>query len=81
MFSSFIKFSRKELIISVLLFGMHVVCFSQSLKGKVNEAVTGEPLVGANVLVRETGTRVFVELDGFFRVKELKPGSYTIVIS
>ena len=64
-----------------MLCGMHVVCFSQSLKGKVNDAVTGEPLVGANVLVRETGKRVFVELDGYFRVKELKPGSYTIVIS
>jgi hypothetical protein len=81
MFASLIKSSRKELIISVLLFGMQVVCFSQSLKGKVNDAATGEPLVGTNVLVRETGKRVFVELDGYFRVKELKPGSYTIVLS
>ena len=60
---------------------MHVACFSQALRGKVNDAVTGEPLVGANVLIRETGQRVFVELDGFFRIREIKAGTYTIVIT
>ena len=81
MFARFIKCSPKKIIISLLLCGIHVVCFSQSLKGKVNDAVSGESLIGANVLIRETSQRVFVELDGYFRIKELKPGSYNIVVS
>ena len=81
MFALLNKPSRKKIIISLLLCGIHVACFSQSLKGKVNDAGSGESLISANVLVRETGQRVFVDLDGYFRVKELKPGSYTIVVS
>src|SRR5262245_22625687 len=71
----------KNILLLFLLFGTSIVCRSQSLKGKVVDAVTGEPLVGANVQVRETGQRVYVELDGHFRVKELRPGSYTIEVT
>lgn len=81
MFACFIKGSQKKLIVSLLLCSIQVVCFSQSLKGKVNDAANGESLIGANVLIKETGQRVFVELDGYFRVKVLKAGSYSIVVS
>ena len=71
----------KKILISLLLLGIQVFGFAQSLKGKVNDGISGEPLVGANVLIRETGRRAFVELDGYFRIRELTPGSYTIVVS
>ena len=71
----------KNILLFLLLFGIHLVCRSQSLKGRVVDAATGEPLVGANVLVRETGQRAYVELDGTFRVQVLKAGVYTVVLS
>ena len=70
-----------KLIFFIFLLSIYNPSFSQSLKGRVDDAVTGDALVGANVLVRETGQMLFVQLDGYFRVKEIKPGQYTIVIS
>ena len=81
MIAYLLQASKKTIITTLLLLGLHIVCLSQTLKGKITDGLTGEPLVGANVLIRETGQRTFVELDGYFRVKELKPGSYTIVVS
>ncbi|HEY4286533.1 MAG TPA: TonB-dependent receptor [Puia sp.] len=81
MLGLFINYFQKIAFLSLLLLGVQGICFSQSLKGKVDDAVTGESLVGANVLVRQTNQKTFVELDGYFRIRELKPGTYTIVIS
>jgi hypothetical protein len=81
MSESFLRLSRSILLLIGLLAGAQSLCFAQSVKGKVNDAATAESLVGANVLVKETGQRVFVELDGYFRIKELKPGTYTLVLS
>jgi len=75
------QLTRTVAILSLFLFGIHAVADAQSVKGKVNDAVTGEPLVGANVLIRETHRQLFVELDGSFHLKDLKPGTYTIVVT
>jgi outer membrane receptor for ferrienterochelin and colicin len=77
MFGSVLKRSW----IPFLFFILPIVSIAQSLKGKVSDGSSGEPLVGANVLIRETGQRAFVELDGSFRIKELKPGAYTLIVS
>jgi outer membrane receptor for ferrienterochelin and colicin len=81
MFAYLFQGSQKLVTLTLLLLGIHIACFSQALKGKVNDGLTGESLVGANVLIRETGQRTFVELDGYFRIRVLKPGSYTVVVS
>jgi hypothetical protein len=81
MLESFHKVSSGTLLFIVLFLVVPSLGFCQTLKGKVCDSASGEPLVGANVLVKETGQRVFVELDGYFRVKELKTGSYTLVIT
>src|SRR5258706_14053762 len=64
----------------ILLF-IQLASFSQSLKGKVSDLLSNEPLAGANVLVKETGQKLFVQLDGYFRITTIKPGNYTLVIS
>jgi outer membrane cobalamin receptor len=73
-------FLRSILVIFLVSF----ICFSsfaQTLKGKVTDAITGEALIGAHVLIKETKQNYFVELGGNFVVKEIKQGQYTLVIS
>ncbi len=58
-----------------------MAAFSQSVKGRVSDAVTGEPMTGAAVLVKETGKSQLVELDGRFSFKNLAAGTYHLQIS
>ena len=50
------------------------------IAGIVQEADTGEPLVGANVLIEETSLGASVDVDGTFFVINVPPGSYTVSI-
>ena len=52
-----------------------------SIKGQVTDAVTGETLIGANVLVQGTLTGTITDLDGNYELKGLAPGKYNIVVS
>jgi outer membrane receptor protein involved in Fe transport len=63
-----------------------LVCFigmanAQSIKGKVTDAVTKEPMVGATVQLKGTGKSRFVQLDGNFTFKDVKPGNYVLEFS
>ena len=40
-----------------------------------------EPLIGANILLRETGEGTIVDKSGSFRITNLKSGSYHVEIS
>lgn len=52
--------------------------FAQSIRGKVSDATSKESLVGASVLLKETGRSQSVQLDGYYNFKNLNPGIYTI---
>lgn len=54
---------------------------SQTLKGKVVDVNTGEPLVGAVVKLEGTSLGAIVKLDGSYSFTKLNPGTYTIKIS
>lgn len=47
--------------------------------GRLQDVADGEPALEAQVKVRETGTEVFTDYDGYYRL-ELPPGSYTLEI-
>ncbi|MBL4623981.1 MAG: carboxypeptidase-like regulatory domain-containing protein [Flavobacteriales bacterium] len=52
-----------------------------SLKGKVLDKETGEPLPFVNVVVESNGTQVAggsTDFDGKFNIKPIPPGSYTV---
>ncbi len=53
---------------------------SQSIKGKVIDANTGEPLVGALAKLDNTNLSTLVKLDGSFSFSKLKSGNYSIRI-
>ncbi len=54
---------------------------AQTIRGKVTDATTGEPLVGATVKLEGTKFSTIVNLDGSYNFKNLPVGNYEIKIS
>lgn len=52
-----------------------------SIAGTVKDAGTGQPLAGANVVVRGTVVGAAADKEGAFRLNALSPGSYTLRVS
>mgnify|MGYP005838281099 CR=1 FL=1 len=72
---------RKLLLISILL--LHIVSFQAlaqvgKISGIVKDASTGEPLIGANILLEGTTIGAATNIDGFYVIINISPGIYTI---
>lgn len=49
--------------------------------GKVADAQTGEPIIGATILIEETSYGAYSDLDGNFQIRKVPFGYYTIRVS
>jgi outer membrane receptor protein involved in Fe transport len=70
---------QKCIILSIFLLSLTVSVFADGIKGRVLDANTGEPLVGATVTIDKKST--FVKLDGTFQFKNIGIGKYTVKVS
>ena len=61
--------------------GFSLVAFAASVKGRVNDNASGEPLVGATVYLKNTSFGTSVSLDGSFLIKGIPSGTYTLIVS
>jgi len=52
-----------------------------SLKGTVNDASTGEPLIGANVILLNTNLGSATDLNGNFKIINVPSGNYTVNVT
>ncbi|TVR78382.1 MAG: TonB-dependent receptor [Saprospirales bacterium] len=52
-----------------------------TIRGNVYDDETGDPVAFGNVFVKETESGVNTDLDGFFNLSNLAPGTYTLVFS
>ena len=52
-----------------------------SIRGTVNDAATGESLIGATILVDETLKGTITDLDGNYSINNVQPGTYNIICS
>lgn len=52
-----------------------------SISGFVQDASTGETLIGANVYLEETESGAATNSSGYFTIPSLAPGSYTLICS
>ncbi|MBI3141700.1 MAG: TonB-dependent receptor [Bacteroidetes bacterium] len=52
-----------------------------TIKGRVGDKATGEGLIGANVLLKGTNMGMATDLDGFYEIKNIKPGQYNLEIT
>lgn len=74
------KLPTPLLVLIFLLFSLPA--FSQAIiKGNVKDAKTGETIVGANVILQGTTIGTSTDLDGNFEIKNIKPGTYNLVVS
>ncbi|MEW6193849.1 MAG: TonB-dependent receptor [Bacteroidota bacterium] len=51
-----------------------------SIKGKIIDAQTKEPLIGANIVLKGTTIGVTTNLNGYYEFENLTTGNYTIVV-
>ena len=54
---------------------------AQSVKGKVTDSNTGEPLVGATVKLQGTKYTALVKLNGMFNFPAVAPGTYQLLVT
>ena len=71
----------KIITVICLLLTMPAAVRCAVIKGTVKDISTGEPLAGATVSVVGTTTAAFTDETGSFELKNLKIGSYTLIIN
>lgn len=64
----------------LFVFSFFINAHAQEVRGTVTDASTGEAIIGANILVEETGSGTITDFDGNYQLS-LNPGTYRIVIS
>lgn len=52
-----------------------------SLEGNVIDKATGKQLVGVNVIILETGQGAATDPDGFFKIHNIRAGTYKVLVS
>ncbi|RKY43826.1 MAG: hypothetical protein DRP88_08840, partial [Candidatus Neomarinimicrobiota bacterium] len=54
---------------------------SSSIIGKVTDSETGDALIGCNVILEGIGIGAATDMDGYFHIRNIPPGTYNIIIS
>jgi len=79
---SFMKFTFKLILFLFFLFqGYFYPQQKGMITGTVLDSQTGEAIVGANVLIENTNIGAATDLDGNFRIENVQPGKYNLIIS
>lgn len=70
-------------VIFLLLFSLPLLAQSGvgKLSGKVTDADTKEPLIGANVVILNTGLGAATDLEGNYFILNITPGTYSVKVS
>jgi len=73
----------KSLVLSLFLCGwITTAAFANgSIKGKVTDAQSGKPLVGASIYLHELRTGTITGADGMYQTPEIPSGSYLMEVS
>jgi hypothetical protein len=72
--------SKWLLLIVFTLLSTSLVIAQRSISGTITDAQTGEPLIGANVLIPNTGTGTATDFDGNFKL-DVPEGATEILVS
>lgn len=73
----------KKVAISILLLGIQFVVFSQTstIKGRIFNSINNEPIPFANIILDSSTVGTASDIDGFYEIKNVKPGEYTVTCS
>ncbi|HFE64362.1 MAG TPA: TonB-dependent receptor, partial [Caldithrix sp.] len=64
----------------VVIFLTVTLAIGGTVKGIVKDSDTGDPLIGANVLLKGTGMGASSDLDGFFLLSDVPTGDYQLEV-
>ena len=72
------------LILSFFFLGSTIIAAQTSLYGKITEKDSGEPVIGANIVLKKSGvfeTGSDTDFDGNYSLANIDPGTYDIEVS
>src|SRR5580704_18332165 len=72
---------RKTMILSLCGICLASLSYAGTIKGKISDSKTGEPMTGATVRLEHTRYTTVVNLDGTFVFRHIPAGKYEVVIS
>lgn len=72
---------RIFLLLSLVTLTGLAVAQNGSINGKVLDATNGEAVIGANAVIQGTTVGASTDLDGNFAIPNVKPGTYTVIVS
>lgn len=73
--SQIIKYT---VLIILLIFTGFSLAQTGKLSGQVTDAETGEPLFGTNVIIEGTTLGAAADINGYYSVLNIRPGTYTV---
>ena len=69
---------------SILLFLISSFYIQAQTTGKISgniiDSDTNDPLIAANVIVRDTNLGAATDVEGYYSIVNIKPGVYTLVV-
>ncbi|MBU1680209.1 MAG: TonB-dependent receptor [Bacteroidetes bacterium] len=76
-------FSRSHIFLIGLILLCNIVFAGQTgkLAGKIFDKETGEPVIGANIIIDGTHLGAAADIDGYYYINNIHPGEYTISVS
>lgn len=72
---------KKRLHFAVLILLSYTFVFGQNISGTIYDTKFDRPVVNANVQIVENGKGNFTDDEGFFEIKDIDPGTYTLRVS
>ncbi len=76
-------FTRKLLLIVFTVFSLQASLIAQeaAVRGFVYEASTGEPVIFSNVYLERTTYGASTDINGYFSITKIPPGTYTLLVT
>ncbi len=71
----------QAVIVFLLLAGISFGGTTGKISGRITDVTTGEPLIGVNVIVLGTGRGAASDLDGYYMILNIPPGTYEVQFS
>src|SRR6202034_227995 len=72
---------RKKMILVFCWICLASLSYAGTIKGKISDSQTGEPMSGATVSLEHTPYKTIVNLDGSFILRNIPAGKYEIEAS
>ena len=71
-------------IVKIIIFNLFffpTLIYASTIKGKVTDSVTIEPIIGAIVMIKDTHIGTATDLDGYFHLNNVPKGDYVLTVN